>query len=111
MERSLIESQPKGSDIHGLLERVAYFIYSKRIKDNKIGFPITDWSEALSYVFKASSEKYYPYKLGSPELYHHTLEVDAQEIHSKKGCDERTAWYKAQDKLAKLIFDCIDREK
>lgn len=114
MERSLIESQPEGSDIHGLVKHIAYFIYLKGVQNmqnREINSSTSNWARAIDYVLNASLESDYSNNLRSPELYRHTLEIEVQEIHKKEECDEKTAWNKAQYKLAKLIFDCIERKK
>ena len=106
----MIESQPEGNDIHGLVKNVAYLIYIKGVETWKRNSPASDWARAVDYVLASSQESGYP-PLGNPELYHRTLEMEVQTIRKKEGCDEKTAWSKAQHKSAKQVFDFMEGKK
>lgn len=96
-----IMSQPPGSDVHGLIERVAYRFYSKNrcCTEN----PEENWFFALSSVNVA--EQYWPHVFESPERYHSSLEWTADTIRKEEKVDQNTAWYKAQDYWADELIN------
>ncbi len=101
MDWQEITSQPKGTDVHGLLERVAYRFYSKNryCTEN----PEENWVLAQSSV--SIAEQYWPHIFESLEKFHRALEWTADTIRKRENVGQDTAWYMAQDYWADELIN------
>ncbi len=99
MDLATIQSQGPGTDVHGLVERVAFDLYVYRLstRDN----PFENWTDAQRRVSLVA--RHYRHIFSSPHNYHHSLEwaADMRKTQGQEG-----SWYAAQNHFADLVIQC-----
>ena len=96
MDLSTIQSQSLGSDIHGLVERVAFIISQEKNRNDSV----ENWNLAQLMVVFASFQ--YKDIFETPGIYHEKLKQRAEVMNI--GLMEGN-WYAAQDYFAKLVIN------
>jgi hypothetical protein len=102
MDKKILDEQRPGSDLHGLIERIAYFVW----RGNPATPAESNWDTAKTIIQTLGWSQ-----ISSPEKYHHTLEWTADGIHKAKNTDQNTSWYLAQKHWAEELFNYYNEYK
>ena len=106
MDLATIRSQGVGTDAHGLVERVAYFLHLEGDNSEKD----EQWYKAQRVV--VNSARHFPHIIGNLVEYHEHLRwranYEGEHNHSKDSLEGN--WYKAQDHYARLFLDTWEIE-
>lgn len=105
MDKKVLDEQRPGSDLHGLIEKVAFLVWMST------GAPSTENWEKAKGIILDSGYAYTHGQVGTPEEYHRTLEWTACNIGWTEKTDMNTSWYKAQEHWAEQIFNHYTRRQ
>ncbi len=102
MDKKVLDAQRPGSDLHGLIEKIAFLVWMN------IGLPQDEnWKSAKNILLESG----YSVQIDTPEQYHQTLEWTADGIRRNTNADQDSSWYQAQEHWARQIFNVYNGKR